>query len=64
MAFHLERLIEAGMDIDLRPMFPPAEKVEEIRRAAEDMVRFLPTGQRKGENLMPSVKNLLGDEYS
>ena len=64
IAGHLERLLEEGMDIDLRPMLPPAEKVEEIRRAVEEMVRLRPAGQRRGENLMPPVKNLLGDEYS
>jgi len=54
IAFHLERLIEEGMDIDLRPMLPPMEKVEEIKRAVEEI----------GGNLLPPVKELLGDEYS
>ena len=54
IAAHLERLMEAGMDIDLRPMLPAAERVEAIRRALEE------TG---GTSLAP-VKKLLGDEYS
>ena len=54
IAFHLERLIEEGMDIDLRPMLPPMEKVEEIKRAVEEI----------GGNLLPPVKELLGDEDS
>ncbi|MXX24908.1 MAG: DUF262 domain-containing protein [Caldilineaceae bacterium SB0668_bin_21] len=54
IAFHLEHLIEEGMDIDLRPMLPPMEKVEEIKKAFEEM----------GGNLLPPVKELLGDEYS
>ena len=54
IAGHFERLIEAGMDIDLRPMLPPAEKVEEIRRA------FKATSGSP----FPQVKELLGDDYS
>ena len=51
---HLERLIEDGMDIDLRPMLPPTEKVGEIKRAI---------GEMGGEPLKP-IQELLGDEYS
>lgn len=51
---HLERLSEDGMDIDLRPMLPPAEKVGEITRTFEEM---------GGEFLKP-IKELLGDDYS
>ena len=41
------------MDIDLRPGLPPAERVEEIRRAIRE------TG---GASLPPATK-LLGDKY-
>ena len=51
---HLERLIEDGMDIDLRPMLPPAEKVGEIKKAFEEM----------GGKLLKPIKELLGDDYS
>ena len=51
---HLERLSEDGMDIDLRPMLPPAEKVGEIRKAFEEM----------GGELLKPIKELLGDDYS
>ena len=54
IAGHFERLIEAGLDIDLRPMLPPAEKVEEIRRAFE----------KTGGTLLSTVKGVLGDDYS
>ena len=54
IAAHFERLIEAGLDIDLRPMLPPAEKVEEIRRAFE----------KTGGTLLSTVKGVLGDDYS
>ena len=53
VVYHLQRLIEAGLDIDLRPGLPPAERVEEIRRAIRE------TG---GASLSPAIK-LLGDEY-
>ncbi|MDE0077041.1 MAG: DNA helicase RecQ [Caldilineaceae bacterium] len=51
---HLERLIEAGLDIDFRPILPPPERVEAIRRAFDE----------KGGSLLSPVKELLGDEYS
>jgi len=54
IASHFERLIEAGMDIDLRPMLPPAEKVAEIRRALT----------AAGVSPLSQVKELLGDDYS
>ena len=54
IAGHFERLIEAGLDIDLTPMLPPAEKVEEIRRAFE----------KTGGTLLSTVKGVLGDDYS
>ena len=53
VVYHLQRLIEAGLDIDLRPGLPPPERVEEIRRAIRE------TG---GASLSPVIK-LLGDEY-
>lgn len=53
VVYHLQRLIEAGVDIDLRPGLPPAERVEEIRRVIEE------TG---GASLSPAIK-LLGDRY-
>ena len=53
VVYHLQRLIEAGLDIDLRPGLPPAERVEEIRRAIRE------TG---GASLSPAIK-LLGDKY-
>ena len=53
VVYHLRRLIEAGLDIDLRPGLPSAERVEEIRRAIEE------TG---GASLSPVMK-LLGDKY-
>ena len=51
---HLERLIKAGLDIDLRPMLPPPERFEEIRRAFKET----------GSNLLSPVKELLGDDYA
>ncbi|MDE0463284.1 MAG: RecQ family ATP-dependent DNA helicase [Caldilineaceae bacterium] len=53
VVYHLQRLIEAGEDIDLRPGLPPAERVEEIRRAVRK------TG---GASLSPAIK-LLGGKY-
>ncbi|MCZ0940630.1 MAG: RecQ family ATP-dependent DNA helicase [Caldilineaceae bacterium] len=53
VVYHLQRLIEAGVDIDLRPGLPPAERVEEIRRVIEE------TG---GASLSPVIK-LLRDRY-
>ncbi|MXX24909.1 MAG: RecQ family ATP-dependent DNA helicase [Caldilineaceae bacterium SB0668_bin_21] len=53
VVYHLQRLIEAGLDVDLRPGLPPAERVEEIRRAVRE------TG---GASLSPAIK-LLGDRY-
>ena len=53
IVYHLQRLIEAGLDVDLRPGLPPAKRVEEIRRAIRE------TG---GTSLSP-VKKLLGDAY-
>ena len=53
VVYHLQRLIEAGLDVDLRPGLPPAERVEEIRRAIRE------TG---GASLSPVIK-LLGDRY-
>ena len=54
IAGHFERLIESGVDIDLRPMLPPAEKVAEIRRALT----------AAGVSPLSQVKELLGDDYS
>ena len=54
IANHFERLIEAGMDIDLRPMLPAPERVEEIRKAFEEM----------GDASLSPVKKRLGDKYS
>ena len=54
IAGHLERLMEEGLKIDLRPLLPPPEKVEAIRRAFEET----------GGTLLSSVKGLLGEEYS
>ena len=53
IAGHLERLLEEGVEIDLRPGLPPAERVEEIRRTIRE------TG---GASLSPTIK-LLGDRY-
>ena len=53
IAGHLERLMEAGLEIDLRPLLPPPEKVEAIRRAFEET----------GGTLLSPVKGLLGDAY-
>ena len=53
VVYHLQRLIEAGVDIDLKPGLPPAERVEEIRRAIRE------TG---GSSLSPVIK-LLGSKY-
>ena len=53
IVYHLQRLIEAGLNIDLRPMLPPAERGEEIRRAIEE----------SGGISLSSVKKSLGDEY-
>ena len=53
VVYHLQRLIEAGLDIDLRPGLPPADRVEEIRRAVRE------TG---GASLSPTIK-LLGGKY-
>ena len=47
VVYHLQRLIEAGVDIDLRPGLPPAERVEEIRRAIRrDGRRLLVVGHK------------------
>ena len=54
IAGHFERLIESGVDIDLRPMLPPAQKVAEIRRALT----------AAGVSPLSQVKELLGDDYS
>ena len=53
VVYHLQRLIEAGVDVDLRPGLPPAERVEEIGRAIRE------TG---GASLSPAIK-LLGGKY-
>ena len=53
VVYHLQRLIEAGSEIDLRPGLPPAERVEEIRRAI----------RKAGGASLSSVKKLLGDGY-
>ena len=54
IAGHFERLIESGVDIDLKPMLPPAQKVAEIRRALT----------AAGVSPLSQVKELLGDDYS
>ncbi|MDE0200410.1 MAG: DNA helicase RecQ [Caldilineaceae bacterium] len=53
IVYHLQRLIEAGVDIDLRPMLPPAVRIEEIRRAIE----------KTGSASLSPAKNMLGDKY-
>ncbi|MDE0141239.1 MAG: DUF1524 domain-containing protein [Caldilineaceae bacterium] len=53
VVYHLQRLIEAGVDVDLRPGLPPAERVEEIGRVIRE------TG---GTSLRPATK-LLGGRY-
>lgn len=53
VVYHLQRLIEAGFEIDLRPGLPPAKRVEEIRRAI----------RKTGGASLSSVNKLLGDEY-
>ena len=50
---HLDRLMDGGLEIDLRPLLPPPEKVEAIRKAFEET----------GGTLMSPVKELLGDAY-
>ena len=54
VAGHFERLIETGVNIDLKPGLPPAKKVAEIRRALT----------AAGVSPLPQVKELLGDDYS
>lgn len=54
IAGHLERLIDRGMDIDLRPMLPAPRKFEEIRRVIGEM----------GGSPLPPVKERLGYGYS
>jgi len=51
---HLERLIRAGAQIDLRPLMPPRERFERIRKAFE----------QSGGTLLSPVKEILGDDYS
>ncbi len=51
---HLERLIRGGEQIDLRPLMPPTERFERIRKAFE----------QSGGTLLSPVKEILGDEYS
>ena len=53
VVYHLQRLIDAGVDVDLRQGLPPAERVEEIGRAIRE------TG---GASLSPAIK-LLGGKY-
>ena len=51
---HLEHLVEAGEEIDIGYLLPPANRLAKIRAAFE----------RSGsENLTP-IKELLGQEYS
>ena len=50
---HLDRLMDEGLEIDLRPLLSPPEKVEAIRRAFEE----------SDGTLLSSVKGLLGDAY-
>ena len=50
---HLDRLIDDGVEIDLRPLLPPPERYAAIRRAFEE----------SGGTLMAPVKKLLGDAY-
>ena len=54
IAGHLERLIDAGLEIDLGPMLPAPERFEAIRRAFEET----------GGSFLSPVKELLGEEYS
>ena len=51
---HLERLIREGAQIDLRPLMPPTERFENIRKAFE----------QSGGTLLSPVKEILGDDYS
>ncbi len=51
---HLERLIQAGEDLDLRPLMPPPARFEKIRAAFEE----------SGDTLLSPVKALLGYDYS
>ena len=54
IAGHLERLVDRGMDIDLRPMLPAPRKFVAIRRAIEET----------GASPLPPVKERLGYGYS
>ena len=53
IVYHLERLMEAGEEIDLRPMLPAAERFEAIRRAFEETGATFPS----------PVKELLGGKF-
>ena len=51
---HIERLILAGEDMDLRPLMPPLEHFEKIKTAFHTL----------SSTALTPVKNLLGDVYS
>ena len=53
IVYHLERLMEAGEEIDLRPMLPAPARVEAIRRAFE----------KTGATFPSPVKEWLGGEF-
>lgn len=50
---HLERLLQAGSDIDLRPLLSP-DRFEQIRTAFK----------QSGGTLISEIKDILGDDYS
>ena len=51
---HIERLILAGEDLDIRPLMPPQEHVEKIKSAFHT----------SGNTALTPIKNLLEDAYS
>ena len=54
IANHLERLIRAGDQIDVRPLLPAPERIEAIKSAIE----------KTGGKYLSPVKEILGDDYS
>ena len=51
---HLERIVKAGENVDLIPLLPASERVEQIRTAL----------RAAGLERLAPVKELLGDDYS
>ena len=51
---HLERIVNAGETVDLSPLLPAPERVEQIKAAL----------QAAGHERLAPVKELLGDDYS